>query len=144
MSKEDMQLLLTEYKAIMGIAEDDNSLDAILLLYMSAAIEKAKYYACDWHKWTYEDLPASIKLGIFRYLQLSQERGERSGIASESIGGMSQSFITGEQGNTDAYFNEAYDFFKQYCRGANGLNFVPAKRGVCGRGKGSSTWSRRL
>jgi hypothetical protein len=115
---------LTELKQLLGIAESDTSQDAILSLYLEAAIEAAKGYAdkADFSK----VLPGPIKLGILRYVELSQLRKATAGIQSESMSGMSQTF---RDGNTDSnYYAEAYDFWKPYHTNDNRLVFRTSKR----------------
>ena len=116
-------MTLEQLKELMGIALSDASQDAILSLYLETAIEAAKQYAnaYDWD--SEEPLPAGIKLGILRWIELSQMKKENAGVQSESIGGMSQTFTsTGDAG----YFSEVYDMWAPYH--FRGLTFRPTKR----------------
>lgn len=115
---------LSELKQLLGIAESDVSQDAILSLYLESAIEAAKGYAdkVDFTK----VFPGPIKLGILRYVELSQMRKNHAGIQSESMAGMSQTFRDGN--DTDNYFAEAYDFWKPYHTKDSGLVFRTSKR----------------
>ncbi|AOH54482.1 hypothetical protein ABE28_008965 [Peribacillus muralis] len=116
-------MTLSELKQLMGIAAEDTTQDAILSLYLESALDDAKTYA-DKLDWTTGSLPGAIKLGIVRWAELAQVRKERSGIQSESIGGMSQTFLNG---SGDEYFSEVYDFWKPYHTVNNGLVFRTAK-----------------
>lgn len=116
-------LTLEQLKGLMGIALSDTSQDVILSLYLEAAIEAAKNYAnaYDWD--ADKPLPGGIKLGIVRWIELSQMKKSNAGVQSESIGGMSQTFTsTGDAG----YFSEVFDMWEPYRY--RGLTFRPTKR----------------
>lgn len=127
-----LQELLEYFKKINGIDPADKSQDEILLLYLGTALEVAKIKACNWDKWdNLNDLPAPILLGIMEMIKLMQTRDGivDSGVKSESIGGMSQTFFDVGLMTSDDYFKSAYDLFGMYCRAKNALNFRRAKRG---------------
>lgn len=127
-----LQELLEYFKKINGIDPADKSQDEILLLYLGTALEVAKIKACNWDKWdNLNDLPAPILLGIMEMIKLMQTRDGivDSGVKSESIGGMSQTFFDVGLMTSDDYFKSAYDLFSMYCRAKNALNFRRAKRG---------------
>lgn len=127
-----LQELLEYFKKINGIDPTDTSQDEILLLYLGTALEVAKIKACNWDKWgNINDLPAPILLGIMEMINLMQTRSGivESGVKSESIGGMSQTFFDVGLMTSDDYFKSAYDLFGMYCRAKNALNFRRAKRG---------------
>lgn len=127
-----LQELLDYFKKINGIDPTDTSQDDILLLYLGTALEVAKIKACNWDKWdNINDLPAPILLGIMEMIKLMQTRSGivDSGVKSESIGGMSQTFFDVGLMTSDDYFKSAYDLFGMYCRAKNALNFRRAKRG---------------
>jgi hypothetical protein len=113
---------LAELKGLMGIALEGTSQDVILSLYLESALEAAKTYANNFN-WTQTVLPGPLKLGILRYVELSQARKSTAGIASQSIAGMSQTF---KDDGGDSYFREAYEIWNPYHK--NGLVFSPAKR----------------
>lgn len=114
---------LTELKSLMSIQPEDTSQDAILSLYLESAIAAAKAYTTAF-TWS-EVLPGPIKLGILRYVELSQMRKSNAGIASQSMAGMSQTFKDGDAGGSN-YFAEAFDFWEPYR--SKGLVFRTAKR----------------
>lgn len=134
MSPEELKKWLDAYKQFNGIPIDDDSNDVVIQLYLEAGIEEAKRRACDIKEWEFDKLPAQIKLGIFKYINLSETREADYGIASESIGGMSQTFT--KFANANDYYKEAYDYFDKYCARKNDMTlaFVSAKRGACCRG----------
>lgn len=134
MSPEELKKWLDAYKQFNGIPIDDESNDVVIQLYLEAGIEEAKRRACDIKEWEFDKLPAQIKLGIFKYINLSEAREADYGIASESIGGMSQTFT--KFTNANDYYKEAYDYFDKYCSRTNDMTlaFISAKRGVCCRG----------
>lgn len=120
-------MTLAELKQLMGIALEDTSQDAILSLYLDTAMDAAKAYVdkVDWSA-SPLNLPATVKLGIVRYVELSQQRKENAGIQSESIGGMTQTF---RNGNTDDnYFAEVFDIWSPYHTVKNGLVFRSARK----------------
>lgn len=107
-------MTLAELKALLGIPDEDTSQDAMLQLYLEAALEQAVTY-CNRFDWSQDPLvlPASITLGIVRFVRIKQDLDGRSvGVQSESIGGMSQSF------NTDAsqqdLFADVWDLWSGY------------------------------
>jgi hypothetical protein len=114
---------LSELKDLMGIASGDTSNDAILSLYLESAIAAAKKYT-NGFAWS-DTLPGPIKLGILRYVELSQMRKTNAGVASQSMAGMSQTFKDGDAGGTN-YFAEAFDMWEPYR--SKGLVFRTAKR----------------
>lgn len=125
--------LLEEYKRLNGITDD--SQDELLSMLLESALEIAKQKACKWSKWDkFEDIPKPIILGIITLVQLMQTRNSvsGSGIKSESIGGMSQSFFGVTDFSDDSFFAPAYDLFDLYC-GQKQRNkqfvFKKAKRG---------------
>lgn len=116
-------MTLEQLKSLMGIALSDASQDAILSLYLKAAIKVAQKYA-DMYDWdSLEPLPADIQLGILRWVELSQLRKNNAGVQSESIGGMSQTFTSTVD---DGYFAEAYELWDGYR--FKGLHFRTTKR----------------
>lgn len=118
-------MTLEELKLLMGIPVEDDSKDAILELYLAAALKAAQEYA-NKYDWTSTDpLPGDIRLGILRFVELSQNRKSKSGVVSESIGGMSRTFSSSSS-PTENYFLEAFDFWKPYHR--RGLVFQPVRR----------------
>ncbi|MCM3598705.1 phage head-tail connector protein [Metabacillus idriensis] len=118
-------MTLQELKQLMGIAPDENSQDAILFLYLESAIQAAMYWA-DGYDWNNKalPLPAAIKLGILRYVELTKQRKGRSGVVSESIAGMSKTYASGSD---DDYYQEAIDFWLPF-RKKQDVVFRPAKR----------------
>jgi hypothetical protein len=116
---------LTELKALLGIAVEDISQDAILSLYLESALEAAKSYttAYDWLLTT--PLPGGIRLGIVRWVELSQARKAKSGISSQSIAGMSITYSNSNTVDSD-YFREAYSLWFPYR--SKGVVFHTAKR----------------
>lgn len=116
-------MLLADLKALMGIDAEDTSQDVVLQTYLDAALEEAKRYA-NAYDWTSADpLPSGIKLGIARWVELTQTRKSKAGIASQSMAGMS---ITYRDGTNDDYYNESYSFWGPYHK--KGLVFRSAKR----------------
>lgn len=118
-------MTLEQLKGYMGIALSDTSQDVILSLYLETAIEVAKEYTnkFDWDSG--EPLPAGIKLGIIRWVELSRLKKDNAGVQSESIGGMSQTFTSaGDSG----YFYEVFDMWAKYHYENRGLVFRTAKR----------------
>jgi hypothetical protein len=117
-------MTLEELKTLLGIAAEDTSQDAVLTLYLEAGIDAAKQYAnlLEWD--TLTELPAPVKLGISRWVQANQLRAERSGVQSESIGGMTQTFTSG--GSDGVTFAESYSLWNPYRR--KGVVFREARR----------------
>ncbi len=117
-------MTLQELKALMGIAVEDTSQDAILSLYLEAAFEAAKQYAngYDWN--STDPLPGPIKLGILRYVELARQRKSRSGVVSESIAGMSKTYANSI--SDEEYYREAFDFWFPYRK--RGVTFQAARR----------------
>lgn len=127
---ELVEKLLAAYKELNGIAIDDTSQDAVLSLYLELAIEVAKEKACDIKDWNYEKLPKAVVMGMLMYVDLFSKRNENYGIKSESIDGMSQTYI--DNAGDDSYFNPVYDLFALHCTTASGYCsavFRNAKRG---------------
>lgn len=125
--------ILEAYKLANNIDPLDTSQDAILKLYISAALQIAKKKSCDWGNWDkYEDIPPAIILGIIQLIGLMQSRDANFGIKSESIGGMSQTFIDLDKISDDDYFKGPYGLFGLFCSQNNKLQFRVAKRGNCG------------
>lgn len=122
---------LSELKVLMGIAEEDTSRDAILSLYLESALKAAEAYA-NAHDWSSGVLPGAIKLGIVRWVELSQDRKSKAGIASQSMAGMS---VTYKDNSTDYdYFREAYSLWHPFR--SKGVVFRPARRkSIAPRGK---------
>lgn len=113
---------LEQLKSLMGIALSDTSQDVILSLYLGAALEAAKDYAnaYDWN--SNKPLPDGIQLGILRWVELSQLKKENAGIQSESMAGMTQTFVS--TGDT-SYFSEVFDMWEKYR--FKGLNARPVR-----------------
>jgi len=128
---ELVEKLLAAYKELNGIAIDDTSQDAVLSLYLDVALEIAKEKACDIKDWTFEKIPKSVLMGILIYVNLFMKRNEVHGIKSESIDGMSQTYM--DSNKDDSYFSPAYDLFDMYCAKSNNgycsATFRNARRG---------------
>ena len=127
---ELVEKLLAAYKELNGIAIDDTSQDAVLSLYLELGVEVAKEKACDIKEWDYDKLPKAVIMGILMYVDLFSKRNENYGIKSESIDGMSQTYI--DNTGDDSYFNHVYDLFALHCKTASGYCsavFRNAKRG---------------
>lgn len=118
-------MTLEQLKGYMGIALSDTSQDVILSLYLETALEVAKEYTnkFDWDSG--KPLPAGIKLGIIRWVELSQLKKDNAGVQSESIGGMSQTFTSA---GDDSYFSEVFDMWGIYHHEDRGLVFRAVKR----------------
>lgn len=128
--QELIEKLLVAYKTQNGIALDDTSQDAVLSLYIEVAVEVAKKKACDIKDWTFENLPKAVILGILLYVDLFSKRNEVHGIKSESIDGMSQTYM--DSNGDDSYFNPAYELFAMYCKKVAGycsMTYRNARRG---------------
>lgn len=128
---ELVEKLLAAYKELNGIAIDDTSQDAVLSLYLEVALEIAKEKSCDIKDWTFEKIPKSVLMGILIYVDLFMKRNEVHGIKSESIDGMSQTYM--DSNKDDSYFSPAYDLFDMYCTKVNNgycsATFRNARRG---------------
>ena len=118
-------MTLAELKTLMGIASADTSQDAILSLYLEAALESAKEYANGWDWDSGQMLPAGIKLGIARWVELALLKKERAGVQSESIAGMSQTFSSA---SSDSYFAEVFDLWGPYKLEPRGMTYRKARR----------------
>ena len=114
---------LEELKELMGIAAENTKQDAVLKLYLASALKAAKTYAnaYDWE--STDELPDEIKLGILRYVELSQKRKASTGIVSKSMAGMS---VTYASGNDKEYFGEVFSIWLPYRK--KGVVFRSAKR----------------
>lgn len=107
-------MTLAELKVYLGIDPLDTSEDAILQLYLESAMEKAVEYA-NLFDWTTEPLvlPASIEEGIVRFVQIKRDLNGRSvGVQAESIGGMSQTFVT--NASQQDLFADVWDLWSGY------------------------------
>lgn len=114
---------LIELKALLGIAEGDTSQDVVLQIYLDAALAEAQRFA-NAYDWTSTDpLPSGLKLGIARWVELSRKRSAGPEVASQSMAGMSQTFVTANQND---YYKEVFDFWGPYRK--KGLVFHTAKR----------------
>jgi hypothetical protein len=118
-------MTLEELKTLLGIEEGDTSQDAILSLYLEAGLEAAKKYTnlLDWE--TITELPATVKLGIAKWVEANQLRAERTGVQSESIAGMTQTFASGVSDGVT--FAESYSLWGSYHKNS-GVVFRPSKR----------------
>lgn len=118
-------MTLAELKTLMGIASADTSQDAILSLYLEAALVSAKEYADGWDWDSLQPLPAGIKLGIVRWVELSQLKKLNAGVKSESMAGMTQTF---EDASSDSYFAEVFDLWGPYKLEPRGMTYRKARR----------------
>lgn len=114
---------LQELKELLGIDFGDVSQDMSLELHLEAATERAKSYA-DAYDWTSTDpLPGPIKLGIARWVELTKQKGERAGVQSESLAGLTQTFVSTTD---DSYYAEVYSLWDGYRK--KGVVFRSARR----------------
>lgn len=107
-------MTLAELKVYLGVDPLDTSEDAILQLYLESAMEKAAEYT-NRFDWTAEPLvlPASIEEGIVRFVQIKRDLNGRSvGVQAESIGGMSQTFVT--NASQQDLFADVWDLWSGY------------------------------
>lgn len=118
-------MTLAELKALMGIPESDTSQDAKLQLYLDMALEAARDYANAYDWSSTEPLPAGLRLGIVRFVELSQSRKTNTGVISESIGGMSRTYAANSNNDVD-YFGEVWSMWKPFKK--RGVVFRSAKR----------------
>lgn len=115
-------MTLIELKTLMGIADGDTSHDAMLSLYLDAAIEQLHAYATGYN-FNGNPLTGSMKLGIVKYVQLSQKRSEGA-IKSKSLDGLSVTYADPVSGEN--YYDEAFAYWSVYRN--RGLVFRPALR----------------
>lgn len=135
MIPEDMEKLYEDYIQYWQLTDISSADEMRIRLLLEVAVEVAKERACDIKDWSYGTLPKSVILGIITYANLAMSKEDNFGIASESIGGMSQSFDTGViNGNPDGYYNDAYALFDKYCKSKSSktLKYAPLKRANCG------------
>lgn len=115
-------MTLIELKQLMGIADGDSSQDAMLSLYLDAAIEQLHAYATGYN-FDYKPFTGSMKLGIVKYVQLSQKRSEGA-IKSKSLAGASVTYA--DPAASENYYDEAFAYWEVYRN--KGLVFRPALR----------------
>lgn len=93
-------MTLDELKVLLGIPLDDDSQDMKLSLFLESGLLAAQKY-CDKLDFMQLidpisgklELPGPVKLGISEWVKSQQEIAERgTGVTSESVPGMSQSF----------------------------------------------------
>lgn len=114
---------LTELKTLMGIADGDISQDAMLSLYLDAAKEQLYAYATGYKFVDGVPFTGSMKLGIVKYVQLSQKRSQGA-IKSKSLDGLSVTYMDAVSGEN--YYDEAFAYWDVYRN--RGLIFKPALR----------------
>lgn len=112
-------MTLSELKALLGIPTEDTSKDAYYTLMLESALLAAQEYCDRLDFLTLVDtetgllvLPAAVKLGIAEWVKANEGQAARSGIASESIGGMSQSFVT--TGSDVSVYGAAFMHWRPY------------------------------
>lgn len=95
-----INMTLDELKVLLGIPLDDESQDVKLALFLESGLLAAQKY-CDKLDFMQLidpisgklELPGPVKLGISEWVKSQQEIAERgTGVTSESVPGMSQSF----------------------------------------------------
>lgn len=119
-------MTLAELKALLGVAAEDTSKDAYYTLALESGLLAAQEYCNRLDFLTLVDaetgllvLPAAVKLGIVEWIKANEAQSERSGVASESIGGMSQTFVV----NGDAaIYSAAYIHWRPY---HSSVRFIP-------------------
>lgn len=112
-------MTLSELKALIGVAAEDTSKDAYYTLMLESALLAAQEYCDRLDFLTLVDaetgllvLPAAVKLGIAEWVKANEGQAARSGIASESVGGMSQSYIT--TGSDTVVYGAAFAHWRPY------------------------------
>jgi len=106
---------LAELKTLLGIPSGDTSNDSILSLYLGAALEEAQRFANLYDWVTYNEntdpnktLPNMMKLGLLSYVKTMQHLDENRGVQSESMAGMSQTFLNASNSEV---FADAYKYW---------------------------------
>ena len=129
-----IQMDLARLKALAGIAEGDNSQDAMLSLYLGAAIEQLQAYATKWDFKSEKEWPKAFTLGIVRYVQIAMERSKKQ-VKSETISGLGSKTYAVPESETEQ-FAEVFAYWEPYR--SKGLFFQPMLRdtppGNCGGG----------
>lgn len=120
-------MTLTELKQLLGMDAGDTSNDVSLSLYLEAGLMAAmtRTTALDWTKLTH--IPGPVKLGIARWVDVTRTMADRSGVQSESIGGMSQTFKN--TANDADLYAEVYMLWDAFRLPENrSLQFRPSRR----------------
>lgn len=114
LTNDEVVGLLPEFKQRLDIPEDDLSQDTKLMVDIADAYE----FCVEWCNDEFRDaqgnvvLPGPIKKGMVLMMQIDQANLGREGVAAESIGGLSQTFV----GNTynRARYADVYGLWRKY------------------------------
>jgi hypothetical protein len=121
LTNEEVLALLPEFKMRLGIEPSDTSKDEKLKMDIRDAYE----HCVAWCRFDFRkeegvlELTGSVKKGMALMIQIDEAMKGREGIASESIGGMSQSFTDGSNDNTR--YGGVYALWRAYRR----IEFIP-------------------
>lgn len=116
LTPDELALLLPEFKQRLGIPEDDTDGDAKLKVNIADGYE----YAATWCNNSFRDdldvlkLPRPIKKGIVKMIQIDEAALGREGVSSESVPGMSQSFVISN--NERVQYADVFGLWRKYKR----------------------------
>lgn len=124
-------MTLNELKILLDIPLEDTSDDVRLALYLESGLQAAQAY-CD--RLVFLELidpltgalvlPGAVKLGIAEWVKANQEvSGRGTGVTSESVPGMSQSFESTD--NASVVYSSAHAHWAPYHRQ---VRFLRARR----------------
>lgn len=118
-------MTLAELKERLGVPAEDTSKDLYYADMLESGLLAAQSYCDRLDFLTLVDpetgllvLPAAVRLGIVEWIKASEAQSERGGVISESVGGMSQSFESGDA----AVYRAAYNHWKVY---HSSVRFIP-------------------
>jgi|GEM_PF-1314017 len=116
LTPEEIALLLPEFKQRLGVPVEDTDGDAALGINIADGYE----YAAAWCNNLFRDdfgvlkLPGPIKKGIIMMIQIDESVLGREGVSSESVPGMSQSFVTST--NERVRYADVFGLWRKYKR----------------------------
>ncbi|WP_214810916.1 phage head-tail connector protein [Exiguobacterium sp. s127] len=116
LTPEEVALLLPDIKQRLGIREDDTTRDAALEVDIVDGYE----YAVEWCNNTFRDelgvlrLPGPIKKGVVKMIQIDTAAIGREGVQSQSMAGMSQTFVTGASASST--YADVFGLWRKYKR----------------------------
>jgi len=125
-------MTLDELKVLLDVPLGEESQDMKLALYLESGLKAAQEY-CDKLDFMQLidpvtgkiDLPGAVKLGISEWVKSGQDiAGRGTGVTSESVPGMSQSFES--SGNAAVVYSTAHAHWAPYHRQ---VRFIKAGRG---------------
>lgn len=116
LTPEEVVLLLPDFKQRLGIPQEETDGDDALMINISDGYE----YAAAWCNNSFRDklgvlnLPGPVKKGIKLMIQIDESAVGREGVTSESVPGMSQSFVTST--NERVRYADVFGLWRKYKR----------------------------